>query len=757
MATTLGVELVRRALPDKYKHEADTAWTSKQSSKVLTALAKEDPDAYVEILQKLNDIGRNVVADYGRDASLSVSDILPSPAIRKFQNTLRTAVRGIYNDPKLSNKEKTAKIVALGQRFYKKAQDLAVADADARGTSLGTQIKAGARGKPLQLMQMMVGTILNSDAKGRAIPYLGLSNYSGGVDPLEFWIGSSGARKGYYDVQFATAESGYLSKQISNAIHDTPISTDDCHTMDTGVPVKADSSDNLGAVLLKPFKGYPAGSVVTEAMIADAGDDDEMIVRSPMTCMAKGGVCAKCSGLNENGKFPRVGEYVALNASKSFAEPLTQSSVGCLHPDTEVQMADGTVKLLRDIVVGDLVLGADDLGKTFPVVVSRVYHSGIRRVYRHTFQAKDQTIELLSTETHKVLYRDHLMKRRVSPIKQVHGDCAVLLKGGYAAQYKDSSFVCEHECLDIEVDSKDHLFVLANGMIVSNSKHAAAMRVDEDDDESVEDMVHGLPAVNQMLSAPSTFRGRAVIAPQGGTITAIREAPQGGSYIYMDGKVSGYIPVNRKLKVAVGDKVDAGDVLTNGIPNPKDIMDLKGVGLGRTYFTRKFAEILKDAGAGTQRRNVEQFSRAFLNKVKVTDPDGYRGALPGDLISYSDLQAEWVPREDSKQMVADKAVGKYLDKPVLNYSIGTKVTPTIAQDLKKHSFNDIVVNDKEPPFQAAFVRSSQVLGQDPDWMARMSGERLKDSLADAAQRGLETPYDSRSMYSKIVTAPYRQN
>lgn len=89
-----------------------------------------------------------------------------------------------------------------------------------------------------------------------------------------------------------------------------------------------------------------------------------------------------CSGIQENGKLPAVGSYVALNAMKSFIQPLTQAGVSCLHPDTKVSLAEGGYKRIADIQIGDTVIGCDMTGATAPVKVTNVFHNGIQPVYR---------------------------------------------------------------------------------------------------------------------------------------------------------------------------------------------------------------------------------------------------------------------------------------------------------------------------------------------------------------------------------------
>lgn len=616
MITTLGKEMVRDALPDKYKAFADQTWDDKTSKKVLTKMALEDPDLYEDTLQRLNDVGRHAVALYGNEASLRFKDLAPGAPVRKLQKTMRDAMRAIYNSD-LPEDEKKKKVVELGSKYYGKILDVVKADMRERGSAFNSQMQSGARGKPIQATQMLFGNIMVQDARGRDIPYLGLTPYAAGVHPLDLWVGGIASRAGYQQIQFATADSGYLSKQISNAVHDMPVSMVDCGTTDTGIAVDAADSDNLGSILLRPYKKFPAGTVVNQDVLDAAEDGDELIVRSPLTCKAKEGVCAHCSGLDENQKFPAVGSYVALNASKAFTEPLTQSQIG--------------------------------------------------------------------------------------------------------------------------------------------KKHAAEATLKNQVDETPEDAIEGFAAVEQMLSAPESFKGAAVVTKLSGSVTDVKSMPQGGYQVYIDGKSAEYVPANRRLKVSKGDQVEAGDVLTNGIPNPADIVEHKGIGPGRMYMLRQFGKELKDAGAGTNRRNVEQFVRAMVNKVKITDPDGYRGYLPGDEVNYNTVAGLWKP-EDTDSVVAkpSSAVGQYLYAPVFSYNIGTPITKKVADDLEKHGFTDVTVSAKKPPFEPVFVRAADVLRSSPEWLPRMSGEHLKDTLFDAARRNSETAFDSNSMYSKIVMSPYNK-
>ena len=615
MRTTLGRELIRQKLPEKFKSYADQVLDKKKLTELMTKLAQDDPDAYVDILQNLNNLSQTVVSLYGRNTALPFEDIKVSKGIKSLNAQLRAVVDNVLDDDRLTSEQKEKKITDLCYKYTKKVEDAVFADNDRRRTAFASQINSGSRGNKTQLMQMQFGNMGMKDALNRDMPYMMIDPYALGASPMGYWVSASSGRKGYYDVQAATGQSGYLGKRVTAATHDTVITEDDCGTTDTGIPFPANDSKNVGAVLLRPWHKYPAGTVVTDKMVGEADEDDEdMVLRSPITCKSKTGVCAKCSGISENGKFPGIGEYVPMNAARSFVEVITQSGVG--------------------------------------------------------------------------------------------------------------------------------------------SKHRGGVGGRKVEDPEGEDQPTGFRAVERMFTTPKNFPGGAVLSPVDGLVTNIQEAAQGGTYITVGGKTV-YASPARTVKVKVGDKLSAGDILTNGVPNPAEIVSYKGLGEGRRYFTNKLNKVLNDQGWGTDRRNIEAFSRAFLNKVEITDPDGFGNYLPGDIVDYSGIAAEWEPRENAVTTKADKAMNMYLEKPVLYYSVGTRITPEVANTLKKYKFDDVTVSDKEPPFSAKFMRPAEALQHSQYWLPRLAGERLRDSLFDAARQGITDPYDSPSYVDKIVAQPFK--
>lgn len=755
--TTLGRQAVRDALPDKFKSYADKALDKGLQQQLTTALAKWNPQAYIDILQKLNAIGESTVSVYGKDTTITLDDLDAGAQVKNANKKLKELIRVILNRKDLTPEQKEQKVVQLGYKYTGKMKDLGLQDAKRRRTGIANQIASKSRGNPVQLMQLIVGDMQMRDAANRDIPYLATMPYVDGDSPMSYWASAMSGRKSTYDTQAATGMAGYLNKQATNVINATPIAQRDCGTTSTGVPVKADDPQNVGAILLRPWKNHPAGSPVTEDMLQEAEEGDQFIIRSPTTCKSHSGVCAMCSGIQQDGKLPAIGSYVALNSMKSFIQPLTQAGVSCLHPDTVVSMANGTEKPIKDIQVNDLVIGCDKSGKTTPAKVNFVFHNGVQPVYRTVAvtQTGQQKV-LLSTLKHKVLlYVNDAKLPQILPVGTPGEQRWIALSDRYEesrAKIISQEYIGDCQTVDIEVDHNAHLFQLAEGQVVSNSKHGSGMGGKNQDPQGP-DQPTGFDSISRMLLAPSTFPGGAVLSQVDGRVNAVRQAPQGGFYITV-GTTTVYSPKVRTVTVKPGDIVEAGDTLTNGVPNPMQIVKYKGIGQGRHYYTQKLNQLLPKSGAGTARRNVQQFARAMINKVKITNDQGFGGYYPGDITDYDDIAKKWKPRDNSKILNLKQATGKYLEEPALYYSIGTRLTPKVISKLQQYGYTEVNTNEDPPPFQPQFVSSKAFSMTERRWIPRLNGQRLKQSIFDAARIGITDPYDSPSYIDKIVAAPY---
>lgn len=281
---------------------------------------------------------------------------------------------------------------------------------------------------------------------------------------------------------------------------------------------------------------------------------------------------------------------------------------------------------------------------------------------------------------------------------------------------------------DLEVDHDDHLFVLANGLIVSNSsKHTGGIA-----GAAGAGAISGFKYINQLVQVPKKFRSGAAHSQRDGRVARIEKAPQGGKYVYV-GNEEHYVHKDYPLKVAVGDEVEAGDVLSDGIPNPAEIVKHKGLGEGRRYFIDAFRSALEDSGVSGHRRNMELLSRGLLNYVRLTDEIG--DWSPDDVVPYQQLERQWRPRAGHTVSTPKSVVGQYLERPVLHYTVGTKIRPSMLGNMDKFGVKNVVVHRDPPPFQAEMIRGMANVAHDPDWMTRMFGSYQTKSLLEGARRG----------------------
>lgn len=244
--------------------------------------------------------------------------------------------------------------------------------------------------------------------------------------------------------------------------------------------------------------------------------------------------------------------------------------------------------------------------------------------------------------------------------------------------------------------------------------------------------VSGFKLINQITQSPKTFPGGAVHSQADGKVDSVEKAPQGGHYVDIAG-IQHYIPIDRDLKIKKGDNIESGDVLSSGIPNPGEVVERKGIGEGRRQFVKQFIEAAKDAGFNPHRRNVELVTRGLINHVRLHREMGDYN--PEDVIPYSTLEHIYKPRDGYQELNLNQSVGKYLEKPVLHHSIGTKIRPSMLDELKRHGVRSLFVHNEPPEFEPTMIRGQDSLIADEDWMTRMLGANLEKYLLKGVHRG----------------------
>jgi hypothetical protein len=266
-----------------------------------------------------------------------------------------------------------------------------------------------------------------------------------------------------------------------------------------------------------------------------------------------------------------------------------------------------------------------------------------------------------------------------------------------------------------------------------NSKHNAMIKPsDLEDIDSDEYQLSGFEQIDKVLNPSGEQRGFAVHADADGRVGVMRPAPQGGNYVTI-GLTQHYLPPGAKFKFNQGDVVEAGDQLTEGLADHAAVTRYQGIGEGRRRAMQSMAQALKANGQKGHRRNLEVLARGLVDRIRMTEEFG--DYIPDDVIPYHRLEAEWQPRETAVTLRSDRAQDKFLESPVLHYSIGTKIRPSIIKTLQKHGVNEILVNDTPPPFEPEVVRAVDLMQTDPDWMSRQLGGHSRRSLDESILRG----------------------
>jgi len=599
MQTTLGRHLINKRIPEDMRSDS-RVFNKKTSKAFFKELAEKHPEEYQDILHEVMQVGRVAATYHGRDTSVSINDLKLPPRLKEYRERLKTRIDAIAQNPIYSSEQKNNKIVELMKKAMPEIQEKMMDEG--KGNSFVQGASAGYKANPTQIAQILFGDMLVADHKGRPIPIPGTHGYGQGVTPAEYWAGSYGSRTGYSAVQFATAQTGFLGKQLTGMAHKEMVTGEDCGAVDVGILRSGDDPEILGTVLAKVTKGIPAGTVVNKKILAKLRDE-KVLIRSHTTCQQGEGVCQKCSGKRDQGEYPEVGSYLGTAVGRVVSEPITQG-------------------------------------------------------------------------------------------------------------------------------------------IGLSSKHSGGV-------VGLNDDVSGFDEVNQFVQVPKHFRGAAVLADIDGTVGAIKDAPQGGKYIQVGGKEI-YVPPGREVEVKPGDVLSQGDILTDGTPNPREIAEYKGLGEGRAYFTDKYYDILKKNGGGTHKRNVETLAKAFFNRIRVTKEDGLQGYNVNDVVDYNEFQKRYQPREDARTTAPKQAKNRYLEKPYLHYTIGTRVTPRVIDNLREQGIDSIISHEADPGFKPEVKRVMDSASADSDWKVRMSGFGIQRSFLDAAQKGSLSKKDNTSYVPALM-------
>lgn len=283
----------------------------------LSNLAMNAPEKYVESVTNLKRIGDEVATYEG--ISVGLDDLEPEyekrdPIIKKYFDQIR----------KTKNVEEKNKLLL-------QAQDELLAITKQHPGDMALMARSGGRGNMPQLMKTVTTPLVAQDWEENIIPWMIKRSYSEGLKPSELWVTAGEARKNTIQGVTSVVEPGALSKIVVHTMYDQVISTDDCGTKN-GLAMDVCDPAIIDRYIAQPKNTLPRNTLITPQMADQlCKQGGKVVVRSPMTCEAHDGICAKCYGLNTSGNQVKIGTNVGVRSAQAISEPLTQAMLSSKH------------------------------------------------------------------------------------------------------------------------------------------------------------------------------------------------------------------------------------------------------------------------------------------------------------------------------------------------------------------------------------------------------------------------------------------
>ena len=470
---------------------------------------------------------------------------------------------------------------------------------------------SGARGNIKQLRQLAGMRGLVANARGDIIDSPIKSNFREGLDVLEYFISTHGARQGLADTALRTADSGYLTRRLVDVAQDTMVTMEDCMT-EEGVylfvlTLEGEPNRNLiGRVCLEEVKNSTSKKVTIRVgeEILDKhlqgfihANIENIKVRSVMNCQAESGVCQKCYGRDlASGKLVEIGEAVGTIAAQSIGEPGTQLTMRTFHTggvaSTVIQRS------IKSPVTGKLVFKKEllsDLG-----------------LKKKDFSDGD-TNEIIEINV------EHISHKLVFQVKMERGDIVdVITPRGETLQLSKNINVSAGETF---------------ARLIMTAKRKTHVHKHEKTFEGI-DITSGLPRIVELFEARKP-KEHSFIGEISGKVE-IQDIDTRFRLVTIkskDGKQEKayQIPKRAKFNVNDGDKVLAGEQLTEGPRNPHDILQISGIKECQQYLVKEVQNVYKSQGVEINDKHIEVIVKQMLKKVTILDT-GDAKFLPGQLV-----------------------------------------------------------------------------------------------------------------------------
>jgi len=540
---------------------------------------------------------------------------------------------------------------------------------------------SGARGSAAQIRQLSGMRGLMAKPDGSIIETPITANFREGLDVLQYFISTHGARKGLADTALKTANSGYLTRRLVDVAQDLVVLVEDCGTengllmqplVEGGDVVETLAERVLGRVpardILKPGSDevlVPEGTLLDEGMVEllEQNSVDQVYTRSAITCETRYGICAQCYGRDlARGHRVNIGESVGVIAAQSIGEPGTQLTMRTFHIGGAASRAaaannieiksTGTIRLhnIKTVQRADGVLVA--VSRSGELTVQDV-HGRERERYKVPYGAEIPVQEgakvtagaIVATwdpHTHPVItevagtiklndFIDGVTVQRETD--EVTGLTSLVVIDPKQRSTTAKDLRPMVKLLD---DKGESLFLVGTEIPAQYVLPAGAIVVMEDGAEAkvgdviaripqesskTRDITGGLPRVAELFEARKP-KEPAIMAEISGVISFGKETKGKQRLVITPAEGDHHeelIPKWRHITAFEGEHVEQGEVIADGAPSPHDILRLLGVEELATYISNEVQEVYRLQGVKINDKHIEVIVRQMLRRIEIKD------------------------------------------------------------------------------------------------------------------------------------------
>jgi DNA-directed RNA polymerase subunit beta' len=669
-------------------------------------------EATVVLLDDLKTMGFLYATKAG--VSIGIEDMV-TPASKKgiIDKALKEVekLRKQYEDATMTDLERTNKVTAIWSDVtdhVAKEMFLAMHKREKERKELNpilVMADSGARGSDAQIRQLAGMRGLMAKPSGEIIENPILANFREGLDVLQYFISTHGARKGLADTALKTADSGYLTRRLVDVAQDVIVSEPDCGTL-KGVWAEAiirngEEDESLrdrivGTTSLDDIVDPVDGTVIVEAnteISEDLGSQVQLSglqkvrIRSALTCESRRGVCVKCYGRNlATGNTVEIGEAVGVIAAQSIGEPGTQLTMRTFHvggtarleqETKHVAAMDGTVKYLG----GDMKVIKNRAGEYVSLrrqsEIALVDDRGrevahYKVVYGAQIHVKDKqkvkeddvlvtwdpfTFAILSEVSGTVKYQDLKEGKTVEEeIDKVTGQRRLVVK---------DSDEKNQPRIDLRLGGKllktYQMPIRANLLVEDGDNVKAGDIIAKIPRETTKtkDIVGGLPRVVELFEARRP--GETAVMSEINGVVKFGPIAKGKRKIIIigdDGSEREYdIPRGTHINVQEDDRVRSGEPLMDGPLNPHDILRVLGMEALQNYLVNEIQEVYRLQGVNINDKHIEVIVRQMLRWVKIKEV--------GDTDFLLEEQVDRFRYEDENARVRDEKGQTSVGEPLL--------------------------------------------------------------------------------------------